>query len=427
MKAAIVVLKRIGHLTSILTLVTTFGCGRPQGDPGGTAASTPLPPASQASGGSIQGGGGGTFTLSVFWALVRQVETSLQDDTFTNVLSADQLKSVRSLMQKGVVRIEYGVPPLFVVNKDGKRVKVDAINYPNDKKIVIDQKAWDQNFTSGLEMRHLVLHEFLGLAGIDDSEYRISQRYFPPGLTEIPYDMNKLNCSLSYTMGFRLKPDFYIDSGDKSFEVSFGKSTSVAKQGEKFCVKQGKDQAICGQKGLSSQAKLAEFHQLLDWNRPEDTKLTQYAVHGWVQLTNGSYSYGSGAASKERFYEPGSLTLIAKLIISENGHWRDIALSQTVLQRFQAKKQISVDVDLLHPAALAKITEQGLPFKTADNAPAGSDVLGRYNLWPLLMEIAKAKGVKNEKDARRFFGENLFSSLPENFPFSANVGCYLSK
>ncbi|MEK2690389.1 hypothetical protein [Bdellovibrio sp. GT3] len=53
-------------------------------------------------------------------------------------------------------------------------VPKDAINYPSQKRIIFNRKAWSQ---MNLELRSLlVLHEYLGVMGINDSTYSVSTR-----------------------------------------------------------------------------------------------------------------------------------------------------------------------------------------------------------------------------------------------------------
>jgi hypothetical protein len=55
-------------------------------------------------------------------------------------------------------------------------IEVDAINYPNEGRIEVSRQRWllrggDQAF---LEERRLVLHEYLWMQGMDDTDYRVS-------------------------------------------------------------------------------------------------------------------------------------------------------------------------------------------------------------------------------------------------------------
>ena len=57
---------------------------------------------------------------------------------------------------------------------DGK--SQDAINYPAEKRIILSRQGWSS--LVGYEQRILVLHEYLGILGVDDSNNKISERNF---------------------------------------------------------------------------------------------------------------------------------------------------------------------------------------------------------------------------------------------------------
>ncbi len=55
--------------------------------------------------------------------------------------------------------------------------QVDAINYPEEHKIIINRKRWQTLKLGQVVTRMtLVLHEYLGVAGFDDGKYEISQK-----------------------------------------------------------------------------------------------------------------------------------------------------------------------------------------------------------------------------------------------------------
>lgn len=56
---------------------------------------------------------------------------------------------------------------------DGARK--DAINYPLQKRIIINRSAWS-SLPTKLDKIQLALHEYLGILGIDDSVYQVSRR-----------------------------------------------------------------------------------------------------------------------------------------------------------------------------------------------------------------------------------------------------------
>lgn len=72
---------------------------------------------------------------------------------------------------------------------------VDAINYPDKKQILLTGHACDQLSTESVSSYSLLLHEYLGVAGIDDRTYQISNRL------SLVIDKSKVNESSCSTDG----------------------------------------------------------------------------------------------------------------------------------------------------------------------------------------------------------------------------------
>lgn len=64
--------------------------------------------------------------------------------------------------------------------------EVDAINYPDptEPKILLSRAAWDRMATARHRRVFLVLHEYLGIMGVDDSNYQISHKLDSAGVCD---------------------------------------------------------------------------------------------------------------------------------------------------------------------------------------------------------------------------------------------------
>jgi hypothetical protein len=75
--------------------------------------------------------------------------------------------------------LEQTVDTTFVESTDDKltigNATKDAINYPTQKKILINRDAWSR-IESAFDRNKLVLHEYLGIMGIADDKYQISSK-----------------------------------------------------------------------------------------------------------------------------------------------------------------------------------------------------------------------------------------------------------
>ncbi len=93
-------------------------------------------------------------------------------------------------------------------------VSVQAINYPDQKKILVSQNAW--NGLSPSQKRQLIIHEVLGLLNIEDIHYKVSQTICSTfsGTLELNHE-NVLSLNLKKTV---IKPeDFHRPDGPWQF------------------------------------------------------------------------------------------------------------------------------------------------------------------------------------------------------------------
>lgn len=65
--------------------------------------------------------------------------------------------------------------------------EVDAINYPDARKILVSRTGWDRMSSSPHRRAFLVLHEYLGIIGIDDARYQVSSLLDRAGVCARPY------------------------------------------------------------------------------------------------------------------------------------------------------------------------------------------------------------------------------------------------
>lgn len=98
--------------------------------------------------------------------------------------------------------------------------EVDAINYPEERRIEINRSRWLENNTSVRSRYVLVAHEYFGVLGIDDSRYQYSERLF-----EIPG-------TALFTVRCRAFSDGVLNFGSESkeqfLELSIYDSTTIA-------------------------------------------------------------------------------------------------------------------------------------------------------------------------------------------------------
>jgi hypothetical protein len=111
-------------------------------------------------------GGGNSCAMSIK-ANTKKLVSYLRSDRFAGMVDLEELQKVidstRFYMQD-------------VIIKDGQNK--DALNFPDERKIIVSNQvcAGTLSKVNGKAMS-LLLHEYLGLAGYDDGDYRISGKF----------------------------------------------------------------------------------------------------------------------------------------------------------------------------------------------------------------------------------------------------------
>ncbi|MGZ3694041.1 MAG: hypothetical protein ACXWQO_07560, partial [Bdellovibrionota bacterium] len=110
-----------------------------------------------------------------------------------------------------------------VVTEDNLELEgatVDAINYPQSKRIELNRRRWREYDNE--ERSALVLHEYLGVARIDDSRYQISGTYSGSS-AEINLDPYMYGQRSPWSVGAGTGIDSYLGNIGKLYEKSGAK------------------------------------------------------------------------------------------------------------------------------------------------------------------------------------------------------------
>lgn len=112
-------------------------------------------------------GNGGDAVVLEFKNLARQVSRDIS-------LNADYL-----FPEFTVEQLDQAIESTKVVSATKtvlRGVEKDAINYPASKLIKVSRSRWKLNSDSIESLQALVLHEYLGIMGVEDSHFKISGR-----------------------------------------------------------------------------------------------------------------------------------------------------------------------------------------------------------------------------------------------------------
>lgn len=124
-----------------------------------------------ASAGGGEVGNGGDAVVQEFQFLGKET-VKLIPHLRTTALTYNEVKQLKGAIEGATVESK---EQLFL-----NGIEVDAINYPSQKKIEISRSRWREPGNANRERRWaLAVHEYLWLAGVDDTSYKVSSQLFP--------------------------------------------------------------------------------------------------------------------------------------------------------------------------------------------------------------------------------------------------------
>jgi|GEM_PF-6376244 len=117
--------------------------------------------------------GGGNFREMEFHARIDKLVEIVRQDAVSKIFQeAFAVEDLERLSHE--VRVEFVASTLF---KDG--VLKDALNFPEDVRVLVSIPSWDALAARAPEKDLLVFHELLGLLRVDDSKYALSRKLLP--------------------------------------------------------------------------------------------------------------------------------------------------------------------------------------------------------------------------------------------------------
>ena len=380
-------------------------------------------------GGSIQGGGGGHFTAAMFWRWVDSIKHVMNDQSFTQLLSKEQKEELFLHMDPKVTELVFSTTQLYVEDKDGNDVPVDAVNVPDTKKIYLFRPVWDEFIRNNMEVRHLILHEFLGLVRIDDDGLRISRRYIPLVPKVVSFDMENAKCSAK---GFVLVRGekrhaieyFYMD---KDIEVAFSAPEKMGHV-QNYCTDPNDRSRNCLYKDNTRNfKKISRLEKLLVAVPHGENQPSPAAFSLKIDLLLGDafQSYGSGGASSQTFPANPDIEMITQLISQKGKSALPQVLAVDSHQVYEPDSggEISLMTTMLNPQFAEMFLHAGISFKTASRSEQGIGTLSAQNLSNLLYDYARAKGAKDHDQVSQILERHVFQNMPKVTPIYLQVYC----
>jgi hypothetical protein len=386
--------------------------------------------------GSIQGGGGGVFSVSLFWHYVDQIKSVLNESNFTRAMTEREYEKLKLLMNPTMVQLIVQKHQLFVKDEGGADKPVDAVNIPGKKTIVLFEPAWNSHFASGLEIRHLILHEFLGLAEIDDSGYKVSSKYFFPSLRPIPFKWNNLSCSVS---GYFLyhSVDYYqiiyanTALGDELEVVKSFPEPKLVGKVQSFCQDLNDHSENCNHRDMRRPTKkltlMPEFKFQKDFWAVQPVLPRIFAKID-VIFGGDFQSYGWGAAAQKTFSQNADVSFIGQIVsMDKSGKKTIIAVELDRLYGMDKSGKVSSGLHLINPEILNLLINAGIDLQPAMKSTAGVHLLSAQNISDLFSDYARSMGARSEKESDRILSKNIFKDLQPVVPVYVDVLCSIGE
>ncbi|MES2769984.1 MAG: hypothetical protein V4596_12635 [Bdellovibrionota bacterium] len=391
-------------LLSVISINVLFiGCGRNNQQPSHPANSSVT---------QEQDRGGGNFTTALFWekalSEIKPKLESLEDET---IISKEDKENLIKLIDKNIVEVRLTEEPLYIV-KDNESIPVDAVNYPAQKLIELYKPVWMDMVKDGYVVNYLILHEFLGLAKIDDTNYKVSAEIMPAVKMKISFSSNQVSCRVSGKFLFYDEKEWLIRDMPESEPVV-----------KKFSEQQSVNNASYNKNDISIKAMRMDLPVVTDTQAQPDS---EYYVVVDIQLVNSYKHRGIWDAFNEFFHEPAKLNITWRLLEKfPNGKIGSLAIAQSSTSTTDEMSDGATLSENIPVSSFAeKLSQNGFTLGLAPHKGEMSSMFHSYNIAGFLQQTASSQGLKGEA-ANLFVINKVLKGFPKAMPFRVWVSCSL--
>jgi hypothetical protein len=393
------------------------------------------------------GSGGGNFTIPVFWQRVEEGLVPALHKYKTGerkLLGHQQIDKLLSLMKREIVKVELTNEQLFL-ERDSKKIPVDALNYPSKKLIQLHKPIWQSKIDQGFSIDHLILHEFMGLAGIPDVDSSVSAKIIPPVRSPIAFESDKLKCTTVLKYVFvsdrhtrNKKMSWHVRDTAESDEFIVQLSPATKLNQKPKCHLKDEKTNTCVQYAEDYKIKTAEFQLPLEFYYPrhvefmnDETDITdgEYFIEGSVHLISSYYGYGWGAAASTLFLRQPQLQMVWKLVHYDTKKNLRRILSQVSQETFETdefRNTASLAVEFPVSTFTELLEKNGFRLSLI---PSGGEVHRMFhsdNIVEFLTQTALSSGAKTQEEVDDFVMNKVLKGMPKNsLPFRAHGFCTL--
>lgn len=387
-------------------------------------------------GGVINNGGGGVFSASFFWEFtlgvvkprlkaLRESQTDGQAWFMGATLTNDEADRVIALMDPNVVKILISKNPIYV-KENGQDVQKDAVNVPGANEIYLYSPNWEYYFTKGVAVSHLILHEFLGLARIDDTGYKNSRGIFPDLTEKLSFKAKEIACN-DTNWSFAWDGNAYLESTRDLWEYPQTEPTtapfSAVKEVAPRRCSDEEQAAGCVPETFARRLRTASLRYAIAM--PGESKAwPRY----WIELKAVLEGYGSQKSQEIRNMtgDNAFVSLLTQLMVqeSEKGEPRVLA---TANEAFGAAN--GIQLILTNNDFFSALTRKGLSLDTDLRfVSAGNHAVlsGLGMLSPESVSAVLDRAAAGAQNRPLVLKQKIFDRLPEAFPAIVRLQCRLN-
>jgi hypothetical protein len=380
--------------------------------------------------------GGGTYSLGAIWGIIKlemvpRLKAHGLDSIGDRIFTEGEIRNLVELMDESKVKIDDTDELLYPSNSSGQhRVSVDALNFPNDnpKRIQLYKPTWTTLIASGADVKHLLLHEFMGLLKIDDSKHK-SVAMFPYRSSPLDFKLNRLACGVNSSY---IRLEQHAATPVRASGTSFGSFdfSDVKITGKKDCIKNVPGTSECGlYSGIPIKTISAEsdFQYGNGAGDPIET-ITKYIVKIQAQFKGPHFQRGTGGAASTYFHHDSELHI--QWDVLRRVSQKDTRIGSGQIQA--SKNEFGVNAPYYSftiPSFELKdlLAQNGYSLVNTSTTGRFYDLFSFYNVREIMDQAAKDAGLPTHGPSfDGFIRSRVFANSPTNaLPIFIEPYCYL--
>lgn len=373
-------------------------------------------------------GGGGSFTLASFWDQVNgQIIPKLKNLNHEkpHLLSEDQIQKLLTFMTPQKTTVTMKTEQIYVV-KNEKKIPVDAANYPSDTLIELYQPSWQYMTNSGSSINHLILHEFMGLAQINDEEH-LSSKVFPPRRLPISFEAQKLSCETAVKYIKLNSDNWSIRDMPKVGKVSIKMSNAIRLNKNPKCVDVDTESKTCLRYANDYWIKKADVRIPVGFDSG-DKPSGAYFIDATINILSSYYGYGIWGAADRLFLRNPLMHITWKLIYVDQQKEEKVLsiLTSETEETDDFSNKTTLDQDIPVPEFIETLNRNGFQLSIMPYGREITTPFHSYNIAGFLSGTAQNAGYKDVKQADNFIIKKILKGIKgDALPFRIYAGCTL--